>query len=320
MSAEHRGGGVHRGGSRAVGHIALVGCGRWGRHILRDLLELGSVVVVADPAEAARAHARSVGAVAVVREAAELPHVDGAIVATPTATHAAVLDSLLQRGVPIFCEKPLTADAASAADLAARGGERLFVMDKWRYHPGIEALRDLAGTGELGPVRSLRTARIGWANPHVDVDAIWILAPHDLSIAIEILGQLPEPRAAVGERLGGHVVGLLGLLGDDPWIALNVSVATQETRREVRLQCRDGIAVLADAYREHIQIVRHGTPVEQRPITSELPLRREIGAFLAHLAGGPPPKSSAADGAAVVSTLARLRRLAGFDRSGTWRG
>jgi predicted dehydrogenase len=309
-------GGVHSGGSRAASRIALVGCGRWGRHILRDLLELGAVVVVADPAEAARAHAHLAGAVAVVREAAELPHVDGAIVATPTATHAAVLDGLLPRGVPVFCEKPLTADAASAAGLAARGGERLFVMDKWRYHPGIEALRDLACAGELGPVHSLRTTRIGWANPHADVDAIWILAPHDLSIAIEILGRLPEPRAAVGERLGGRATGLLGLLGDDPWVALDLSVATQEMRREVRLQCRDGIAVLADAYRENIQIVRHDEPVEHRPIAPEPPLRRELGAFLAHLAGGPPPKSSSADGAAVVSTLARLRVLAGFDRSG----
>lgn len=306
---------MHNGGARPASRIALVGCGRWGRHILRDLLELGSAVVVADPADAARAHARAAGAVTVVREANGLPNVDGAIVATPTVTHAAVLDGLLQRGVPIFCEKPLTADAASAADLAARGRERLFVMDKWRYHPGIEALRDLAGTGELGPVRSLRTTRIGWANPHVNVDATWILAPHDLSIAIEILGRLPEPRAAVGEWLGGHVVSLLGLLGNDPWVALNVSVATQETRREVRLQCRDGIAVLADAYCEHIQIVRRGAPVEYRPIASDPPLRREIGAFLAHLAGGPPPKSSAADGAAVVSALARLRGLAGFDRS-----
>jgi predicted dehydrogenase len=305
--------GTHRDG-RNASRVALVGCGRWGRHILRDLLELGSAVVVADPAADGRAHARSAGAVAVVCDALELPSVDGAIVATPTVTHAAVLDGLLPRGVPVFCEKPLTADAASAADLAARGGARLFVMDKWRYHPGIEALRDLARSGELGPVRSLRTTRVGWANPHADVDAIWILAPHDLSIAIEILGRLPEPRAAVGEQLGGRAVGLLGVLGDDPWVALDVSVATEEMRREVRLQCRDGIAVLADASRENIQIVRHGGPVEQRPIAPEPPLRRELGAFLAHLAGGPPPKSSGADGAAVVSVLARLRVLAGFDR------
>jgi predicted dehydrogenase len=308
--------GVHSGARGDATPVALVGCGRWGRHILRDLVELCCAVVVADRDGHARAHARSAGAVAAVGDAAELPDVAGAVVATPTSTHAAVLDRLLPRDVPIFCEKPLTADAASAAELAARGGTRLFVMDKWRYHSGIEALRDLARSGELGPVRGVRSTRTGWANPHGDVDAVWVLAPHDLSIAIEILGRLPEPRAAVGEQINGRVVGLLGLLGGDPWVVLDVSVATAEKRREVRLYCRDGLAVLPDAYCAHVQILRPGAPAEHRAIASELPLRRELHAFLTHLAGGPPPKSGVADGVAVVSTLTRLRALAGFDTGG----
>jgi predicted dehydrogenase len=255
---------MRAGVARAAIRIALIGCGRWGRHILRDLLELRSTVVVADPAEGAREHARAAGAVAVVRDAVELPSVDGAIVATPTATHAAVLGALLPRGVPIFCEKPLTADAASAADLAERGGERLFVMDKWRYHPGIEALRDLARSGELGPVRGLRTIRIGWANPHADVDAIWILAPHDLSIAIEILGRLPEPRAAVGAQLGGRAVGLLGMLGEVPWLAMAVAVANEEMRREVHLEWRDGMGRVGGAVRRRRAALRMAPPPSRR--------------------------------------------------------
>jgi predicted dehydrogenase len=295
--------------------IALVGCGRWGRNILRDLVELGGAVVVADPSDEARAHARAAGALSTVRDPIELPAVAGIVVATPTRTHAPVLEGLLPRGVPLFCEKPLTADAASAARLAAAGGARLFVMEKWRYHPGVEMLRDLARSGELGPVRGLRTTRTGWANAHADVDAVWILAPHDLSIAVEILGRLPEPRAAVGERLAGHAVGLLGLLGDEPWLALDVSVATSEVRRAVRLYCRDAVAVLPDAYSTHVEIYRPDAEVERRPLSTELPLRRELQTFLAHLAGGAPPKSSAADGAAVVRALERLRALAGLDRT-----
>ena len=291
--------------------LALVGCGRWGRHILRDLLELGCVVVVADASDEARRAAAAAGAVAVVHDAAELPAVSGVVVATPTGTHAPVLEGLLQRGVPIFCEKPLTADAASAERLAERAADRLFVMDKWRYHPGVEALRDLARSGELGAVRGLRTTRIGWANPHTDVDAVWILAPHDLSIGLEILGRLPEPRAAVGERLDGRAVGLLAVLGAEPWVAIDVSVASPSPRREVRLHCRD--AVLPDAYSDHLQIIRPGAPVERRPVSTELPLRRELRAFIAHLDGGAAPRSSAADAAAIVRALEHLRALAGLD-------
>jgi len=293
--------------------VALVGCGRWGRYILRDLAELGAAVVVADPDGAAREHARAAGATAVLEDAAALPDVDGIVVATPTRTHAPVLEALLPRGVPIFCEKPLTADSASATRLAAQGDGRLFVMDKWRYHPGVEHLRDLARSGALGPVRGLRTVRSGWANPHTDVDPVWILAPHDLSIALEILGELPAPRGARGERLNGAAVGLLGMLGDDPWVVVDVSVTAPAVHREIRLSARDGIAVLADAYSDHVQVIRPGAPAERQAISTELPLRRELQAFLGNLAGGAPPKSSAAHGAAVVCALERLRVLAGLD-------
>jgi len=296
--------------------VALVGCGRWGRHILRDLIELGSEVVVVDPNADARAHARSAGAVGAVRDSAELPQADGIVVATPTHSHAAVLEALLPRRVPVFCEKPLTDDGDRAADLAERGGARLFVMDKWRYHPGIEQLGELARSGELGAVHGLRTTRIGWANAHTDVDAVWILAPHDLSIALEILGQLPAPRTAVGERLDGCATGLLGILGEAPWVAVDVSVARPELRREVCLYCRDGTAVLPSAYSDHLRIARPGRAEERRSISTELPLRRELRAFLGHLAGGPPPKSSGADGAAVVRAVERLRALAGFSGGG----
>ena len=308
--------GAHRRGPGDRPSVALVGCGRWGRHILRDLVELGCTVVVADASPAARQAATAAGAATAVGEAAELPAVAGVVVATPTRTHAAVLETLLPRGVPIFCEKPLTTDGAGAARLAQCAGDRLFVMDKWRYHPGVEGLRDLARSGELGPVRGLRTTRIGWANAHTDVDAVWILAPHDLSIALEIFGRVPIPRAATGERRDGRAVSLQGVLGDDPWVTLDVSVATRGQHREVRLHCRDGDAVLPDAYSDHLQITRPGAPPERRAVSTELPLRRELRAFLGHLAGGAAPKSDAADGAAIVQTLERLRALAGIDAGG----
>ena len=305
--------GESSGAASAAAGIALVGCGRWGRHILRDLVGLGCTVAVADPSGEARQHAAAAGAASAVRDVAELPEVAGAVVATPTRTHAPVLESLLPRRVPIFCEKPLTADAASAQRLAALGRDRLFVMDKWRYHPGVELLRDLAQSGELGPVRGLRTTRIGWRNPHVDVDAVWILTPHDLSIALEILGRVPPPRAAVGEWLDGRPVALRGMLGDAPWMVLDVSVAGAAARREVHLHCRDGSAVLPDAHSDHVRIARSGAPIERRPLSAEPPLRRELRTFVAHLGGGPPPKSSGSDGAACVQALQQLRALAGLD-------
>src|SRR5712691_7004904 len=118
--------------------IGLAGCGAWGRNILRDLRALGCRVIVADPSEAARAGAIAGGAAGVVSGSDELPsRLDGLVIATPTGTHEAVIERLLPYGAPLFVEKPLTADPVAARNLARRVGGRLFVMDKWRYHPGI---------------------------------------------------------------------------------------------------------------------------------------------------------------------------------------
>jgi predicted dehydrogenase len=191
-------------------------------------------------------------------------------------------------------------------------------MDKWRYHHGVEALAAIARSGELGSVVGLRTTRIGWGNPH-EVDAIWILAPHDLSIGLEVLGALPRPRSAVADAHDGIATGLVGLLGDSPWFALEVSSRAVDKRREVTLVCEEGVAVLPDGYAEQVHIARGADPraaagaeTEMLEISSELPLLRELRAFVEHLGGGPPPKSSAPDGALIVRTITELRTLAGL--------
>jgi predicted dehydrogenase len=298
--------------------VALVGCGRWGRHVLRDLVALGCETVVVARSDASTRTAVEGGAGAVVRSVAELRQVAGAVVVTPTTTHFEVVDELLDRDVPVYVEKPLTDDPESAADLAARAQGRLFVMHKWRYHPGVEALGAIARSQELGPVSGVRTTRVGWGNPHGDVDGVWMLAPHDISILLEILGTIPEPRAARAETVGALVTGLVGLLGDDPWGAIEVSIAHSERRREIRLICADGVAVLPDPYADHVLIARgelmgpDATPhTERRGISTELPLLRELRAFVEHLGGGDPPKSSAQEAVAEVAAIGRLRELAG---------
>lgn len=83
------------------------------------------------------------------------------------------------------------------------------------------------------------------------------------------------------------------------------------------MRCQDGIAALMDGYADHLEILR-GYPLRDtepepvlRPFQFEMPLLRELRAFVDHLAGGPPPRSSAAEGLAVVAAITELRRHAG---------
>ncbi len=296
--------------------VGLVGCGRWGIHILRDLLALGCDVPVVARSEASRARAREGGATEIVAAVSGLTACTGVVVATSTSSHAQVLDEALALDVPVFVEKPLCADPGQARRLAAIGGDRLFVMDKWRYHPGVLELSRIARDGELGPVQGLRSVRIGWGSRHDDVDAIWALAPHDLAIGLEILGDFSAPLCAVGTVAAGGAT-LHGLLGvGSVWHALEVSDRSPVSRRRVELHCADGVAVLDGGWSEHISVFRGdpggGLAERQVAAAAELPLAAELRAFVHHLAGGPPPRSSAEEGSAIVETIARLRALAGL--------
>jgi predicted dehydrogenase len=300
--------------------VGLVGCGQWGRYILRDLVSLGCAVSVVARSEESRRRAQDGGAVAVVDRPEALPRVAGVVVAAPTETRPALIEALLERGCPIFTEKPLASDLPSAERLTWMAAGRLFVMDKWRYHPGVETLAEIARSGELGPVRGLRLSRVQWGNPHADVDGVWNLAPHDLAIALEILGHLPEPRGAVAEHSGAFAESLVGLLGEDPWVVMEVSTRSPERRRDLRLHCREGVAFLEEGCGDTVAIVRttgsgasESAVAERRRVSTELPLFRELRVFVDHLRGGPPPCSSAIEGLDIVRALTRLRELAGLE-------
>ncbi len=303
--------------------IGLVGCGRWGRHILRDLISLGCDVDVADPDPAARELALSGRARKVV------DHVDGFkddysgyIIAAWTTQHGQLIERLAQRGQPIFCEKPLTCDADQADRVAEMTDGRLFVMHKWRYHPGVQALSELAQSGEHGAVKQILTRRLQWTTPHGDVDAIWSLAPHDLSMVYGILGFMPKPRAATGViDPDGNARSLIGILGDDSTVSAVVHVAANwpTVERVVSVVFEEAVAVLDDPLSDHIKLYRgHGgqayakAPDEEHRITvsKEFPLLRELRLFIDYLSGGPPPMTDAIEGALIVRTLARLRALA----------
>jgi predicted dehydrogenase len=297
-----------------------VGCGRWGRYILRDLVSLGCTVAVVARSAESRHRAAAGGASVVVPDVEHLPSVAGVVIAVPATSHASVILQVVPRAVPIFVEKPLCTDPADAARILALAARQVYVMDKWRYHPGVEALAAVARAGDLGAPLGLHTQRLGWGKPHVDVDAVWHLVPHELAIALEVLGMIPPARHAVAEIVEAQAVGFTGVLGDRPWQVCEVSNRSPDHRRTVRLHCEAGAAVLRDSYSDHVEIVRARAAdiasaplIERRAIDTEWPLLRELRAFVEHLSGGPPPRSSAEEGAAVVNTIADLRRLAGLE-------
>ena len=286
--------------------IGLVGCGRWGANILRDLRALGVTVIVADRDPQHRAYAREAGAVRVVVDVDAMPECGGYVVATPASAHRTVCEHLLERGAPVYVEKPPCTTLDDVAALHARAHGRLFVMHKWRYHPGVVALRDLLAGGELGSAVRLETVRTGPEPLPPDVDVTWHLVVHDLAIALEVLGRVPVVRAAEGELADDRLVWCRATLAATTRVDHVLEVGTGDRRRCVRLVGSEGVAVLADPGAPAVTVVdRHG---DERAIAlvRDLPLERELAAFVAHCEGGPPPKSTSAEALAVCTQLAAI--------------
>jgi predicted dehydrogenase len=117
---------------------------------------------------------------------------------------------------------------------------------------------------------------------------------------------------------GTTPAGLVGFLGVTPWARVDVSTRSTVRVRQVTLRCEEGVASLPDAGADHIEVIRgipdRGQSAEpaHRLVSPEPPLLRELRAFIAHVQGGPPPLSSAAEGAETCRAVATLRHLAGL--------
>ena len=292
--------------------IGLIGCGTWGRKILCQLRELDCRVVVFDPSEHARRAAIEEGAINASSQV--VGKADGWIIASPASTHASILAQLADSGSPIFVEKPFTTDLASARRCA--DNPRIFVMHIWRYHPAIQILSSLAREGRIGDIKLVRSTRTNWTSPRTDVDPVWTLAPHDLSLAVEILGEIPKPKAAWSERHQGRPVGLIGICGTDPALVFEVSSRFADKRRELRIHGTDGVLSWRDE-QPWVELHKGNRSSAQSatvkiPFSGESALRTELRTFVEHLRGGPPPPTTAREGAAVVEALLELRRMAGI--------
>lgn len=294
--------------------VGLVGCGAWGTNILRDLVKLGCRTLVADINPAVREKALDLGAVDFFPSAAELPPCEGFVVAVPIPDLTPVCLGLLHRKQPIFSEKTLCLSLDDHARLKAAGGGRLvFCMHKWHYHPGIEALRQAAVSGEIGELEELVTTRHAWVPDFHGGDVFWTQAVHDLTVVKHILGSIPETVRAIHviRDASGLPVSLTAMLGDRPTVLLSVSARHCGRTSAASVHGALGSAQLASAYDDHV-LLRTRSGERRIPIDTTFPLYLELREFVEHLRGGPEPRCGLEDAREVTQAILRLKNKAGL--------
>lgn len=186
--------------------FGVVGYGYWGPQLVRNLdrLTMGEVAYIADLSEARRQAAQfEFPGAQVTADLDEVlaSDVDAIVVATPIRTHHSLARQALERGKHVFVEKPLTASSAQAEELVAladRVGRVLMVGHTFMYNPAVEKLRSLVQDGELGHVYYIDAMRLNLGLFQPDINVMWDLAPHDLSILNYVLGMHPVSVSAQG--------------------------------------------------------------------------------------------------------------------------
>lgn len=312
--------------------VAVVGCGYWGRNLVRNFHALGALAVVVDATPAGRALAAQIAPgvdiTADLEPVLTRPDIAAVVLATPAVTHAPLGLRVLAAGKDLFVEKPMALDVASGRLLVADAAARqriLQVGHLLEYHPAVTVLKQWLAAGRLGRVRRLHAHRLNFGKVRTEEDALWSLAPHDIAILLRLAGALPRVVSCQGTRALGTIradFAVSTLTFDDGLDAHILSSWLHPTKEQKIVVIGDrGMAVFDDTSVEHKltfhdqsvttvgaqpELKRGGALVE--PLSADEPLRLECAAFLAAVRSRQPPLADGASGLRVLAVLEACRR------------
>jgi predicted dehydrogenase len=187
--------------------VAVVGCGYWGPNLIRNfaVCPASEVVTLCDQdrgrLEKSAAPCPRAALVEEFRQVLADPRVEAVVIATPVGTHFRLATAALEAGKHVLVEKPLATsvrEAESLVRLADTRGLTLMVDHTFIYSPSIRKIKELVDQGALGDIYHIDSVRINLGLIQNDVNVLWDLAPHDLSIVDFLLGNLPRSVAAMG--------------------------------------------------------------------------------------------------------------------------
>lgn len=310
--------------------LAVLGCGYWGKNLVRNFSELGVLSTIVDPSEAGRAQAAKIApGVRVLADPGAIwsdDSIDAVALATPASSHAALCREAVLAGKDVLCEKPLALSYHDAARVVALAEERkriLMVGHILEYHPAVLQLRELIAKGELGQVRYIFSNRLNLGKVRREENILWSFAPHDIAVILRLIGAKPfQVVSAGGAYISPNVFDVtVTQLMFDNGVAAHVFVSWLNPFKEQRLVVvgSNKMAVFDDVRRELMVYdqrvdVQAGEPVPVKgegtkiAYASDEPLRRECEAFIEAVKTRRPPLTDGRSGLDVLRVLQAAQR------------
>lgn len=312
--------------SEADVKVAVVGCGYWGKNLVRNFAELGALGAVVDgrPEVAADMSAKYGAPARSYEEVLADPGIAGVVIAAPAELHAELALKAFDAGKHVYVEKPIAlsvADGETMKDAAIKAGRQLMVGHLLRYHPAFEALLEFVQGGGIGEVRYAYSNRLSLGKFRVEENVLWSFAPHDVSMLLALMGERPS-----AVRISGGAYVTPGI-EDESRIDMDfasgrrahVFTSWAHPFKEQRLVVvgSTGAAAFEDSLSgaDKLRVWRHSIdtsgrepiPVkaepEHLPFGNGEPLRQECAHFISCCATNTTPRTDADEALAVLSVM-----------------
>ena len=310
--------------------VAVIGCGYWGKNLVRNFLQLDALHTVCDATPAGRKLAESIAPQASitsdVNDLLNDPTVLGVAIATPAETHYTLVKRALLAGKDVFVEKPLALtyeEGMELVDLAHATERMLLVGHVLEYHPAIVRLQELISDGKLGKIQYIYSNRLNLGKIRSEENILWSFAPHDIAVILRLMNSMPFQVIACG---GSYVqpniadVTITNLLFDNG-VRAHIHVSWLHPFKEQRLvvigskmmASFDDIAKALVLYDQRVDL-EQGAPVPVKgegqlvEFEADEPLRLECQAFLNAIQSRRPPVTDGESGLRTLKVLQAAQR------------
>lgn len=307
-------------------NIAVVGCGYWGKNLVRNFADLGSLSAVCDPnGELAEKYAKqyavnNLAFTEIINDAS----IDGVVLAVPAPLHASLAIAAMNAKKHVYVEKPLAMNQVEANKMivtAKNNNVQLMVGHLLQYHPVFVALRSIVAAGKLGDLQYIYSNRLSFGKVRSEEDVIWSFAPHDISMILSLAGQEPKLvrtestqilQANISDTATVHMEFTAGLKG-------HISVSWLHPYKEQKLVVigEFGMAVFDDTkpWSEKLGLYRHivqsageslkleKAEVEYVDVAQSEPLKNECQHFIDVVSARITPLTDGVEGLRVLKVL-----------------
>ena len=318
----------------ATPRVAVIGCGRWGKNLIRNFASLGVLAAVCDIDDAAAAQFAT---------DFEVPEMDtsrlfaddeitAVAIAAPPIQHYPLASAALEAGKHVFVEKPLALNIEDGVNLCAQAdssGRTLMIGHLLQYHPAFLRLKRMVDEGDVGRVQYIYSHRLNLGVVRREENILWSFAPHDISMILSLVGDEPSQVSAVGASYLNKSVAdvttthLAFPNGEQAHIFVSWLNPIKEQKLVVVGEA--GMVVFDDTQPWENKILRYphridwidGQPIPNKadaiavPVKQDEPLKLECQHFLDCVVSGKRPRTDGAEGLMVLRVLQQAQALLG---------